>query len=404
MENCANILLLGKTGVGKSSFINYFIGQPLAKVGDGRPVTQDYFTPYEIADGEYPIQIFDTKGLEAMNAHNQMGAIIEGVKERNNSDDVMNWFHTIFYCVSMANNRFEEFEANFIRQLREEISQHIHIILTQCDAVQPDVIDKMRTKIINDIGNMEGIKIFEVISITKKKATGEVVEPRGKEKISESVFELLVSDIASKISIDYASTLWDAWYSIISRACAEFDRFIDDKVKIGTLFDILRNDDAAFADLDIDIDEKLSKIEAEFEAIQNETDMRFLEILRPMGQLYASYYGIVTDFYVDHANLAFSDATSWMDTEWFDNLEDNLSIGVIFPQMERFLDKDGNYKGKSFWDILNTICAGVDDVFHLKSNLKKLVKQFKDKMMFECMPSEEELQEKAYEKIVDFLT
>ena len=69
MENCANILLLGKTGVGKSSFINYFIGQPLAKVGDGRPVTQDYFTPYEIADGEYPIRIFDTKGLEALDAH-----------------------------------------------------------------------------------------------------------------------------------------------------------------------------------------------------------------------------------------------------------------------------------------------------------------------------------------------
>lgn len=62
MDCSAKILLLGKTGAGKSSFINYFLGKQVAKTGDGKPVTMDYFVPYEVKDGRYPIEIYDTRG------------------------------------------------------------------------------------------------------------------------------------------------------------------------------------------------------------------------------------------------------------------------------------------------------------------------------------------------------
>lgn len=41
MANVVRILLLGKTGVGKSSFINYFLGKDVAAAGAGRPCTQE---------------------------------------------------------------------------------------------------------------------------------------------------------------------------------------------------------------------------------------------------------------------------------------------------------------------------------------------------------------------------
>ena len=40
-KTCARILLLGKTGVGKSSFVNYFLGKDVAVTGIGKPVTQE---------------------------------------------------------------------------------------------------------------------------------------------------------------------------------------------------------------------------------------------------------------------------------------------------------------------------------------------------------------------------
>ena len=41
MANVVRILLLGKTGVGKSSFINYFLGKDVAAAGAGKPCTQE---------------------------------------------------------------------------------------------------------------------------------------------------------------------------------------------------------------------------------------------------------------------------------------------------------------------------------------------------------------------------
>ena len=134
MDNSAKILLLGKTGVGKSSFINYFLGKEVAKSGYGKPVTQE-MDSYEFNGGQYPILIFDTKGLEALDANNQLNDIIETIKKRNNSNDISNWFHTIFYCVSMSGSRFEDFESGFIKKLQSVLSQHIHIILDRKSVV-----------------------------------------------------------------------------------------------------------------------------------------------------------------------------------------------------------------------------------------------------------------------------
>lgn len=56
-----NILVAGKTGVGKSTLINAVFRGELAKTGSGKPVTQ---TTQELSRPGHPLTIIDTRGLE----------------------------------------------------------------------------------------------------------------------------------------------------------------------------------------------------------------------------------------------------------------------------------------------------------------------------------------------------
>ena len=56
-----NIMVMGKTGAGKSTLINNVFSRNLAQTGIGKPVTQA-IRKYEIED--FPLAIYDTPGLE----------------------------------------------------------------------------------------------------------------------------------------------------------------------------------------------------------------------------------------------------------------------------------------------------------------------------------------------------
>jgi len=402
MENSAKILLLGKTGVGKSSFINYFLGRKVAEAAAGKPVTPEYFIPYEIEDGRYPIEIFDTKGLEALGAHKQLNEIINGIKERNNSGDIFDWFHTIFYCVSMTTH-FEDFEAEFVRELRQELAQHIHIILTHCDSVAPESIVNMRRRIADALGDMGGVEIFEVVCVSKKKRNGMVVEPSGKEKISERVFELLLEDIAHRLSSDYAGTLRPAMINAIDRTFTDLDNFIDEQVKLRTLFQLIKDIDGTSDRIVERMDEVGDQIEESIDRIQKQTNERFAEILRPAAQLYASYWGIATNSYVEHAGLEFYDVFDWMDVDWADELDDSAMIAKVLPRLGRYMDEDGDFSDDgSASEIIGMILAGAGDLINLKKNLKGFTQELRWQM-YQSIPSLEEIQATAYDRIVQYM-
>ena len=79
MEKYANIMLLGRTGVGKSSFINYLVGKDVCNVGTGMPVTSGFDT-YEYNEGKIPLRIYDSNGLEVQDYSTQKEKIIDFIK------------------------------------------------------------------------------------------------------------------------------------------------------------------------------------------------------------------------------------------------------------------------------------------------------------------------------------
>ena len=220
----ANIMLLGRTGAGKSSFINYLVGKKVSENGIGIPVTQGFETyQYDDVDG-IPLQIFDSKGLEVKDYKTIKEEIFDFLRIRCGSENVHKWIHSIFYCINISGSRIEDGEINFIKGLSGEISQTVHIILTHCtkNAEGEKQREKWNEEIRARIDN-KNIKIYFVNSV-RTETRVEEVEPFGREEILEQIFELLWSDIAHKTAGSYAAELHQG----IQKACDKIFYAFDD--------------------------------------------------------------------------------------------------------------------------------------------------------------------------------
>ena len=127
-----NLMILGKTGVGKSTLLNALFGEERVKTGIGAPVSTDI----ERIAADH-LTIYDTPGLELSGGNSmsnlltQVVSVINKQVEEGTIDDAI---HCILYCVSVPSHRFEENEAEFIRLLQAKIMTHnipIFIVLTQ---------------------------------------------------------------------------------------------------------------------------------------------------------------------------------------------------------------------------------------------------------------------------------
>lgn len=129
-----NIIVVGKSGVGKSTLINSIFRGNFAETGLGRPVTQGI---KRIEKDGFPLAIYDTPGFELSGKQQNsvkdeiMGLINEGLRSR----DINNAIHCIWYCINVGGNRtFDDTEMQWLRSLTESnkaTQVPIIVVLTQ---------------------------------------------------------------------------------------------------------------------------------------------------------------------------------------------------------------------------------------------------------------------------------
>ncbi|GAA8181101.1 hypothetical protein NP0158_07830 [Helicobacter pylori] len=102
-----NVLLMGATGVGKSSLINALFGKEIAKVGVGKSITQ-HLEKY--VDEEQGLILWDTKGIEAKDYKDTMESIKKEMEASFKTLDEKEAIDVAYLCVKETESRVQERE------------------------------------------------------------------------------------------------------------------------------------------------------------------------------------------------------------------------------------------------------------------------------------------------------
>lgn len=182
-----NIIITGKSGAGKSSFLNYLIDEDHFKVGDGSPVTQAYFEDYVYVDSDTHVKyhLYDTKGIEPTTTSECCQQVFDEI-ERRDKLSLFEWIHTVYYCFDASAKRIQPFELNFIKQLISHVS--IVVLLTKKDLVTQTDLNSLIQQIQKEIDN--SIQIIPVCSVAKTTRKGSSMKEGRNEVLSASFFGL----------------------------------------------------------------------------------------------------------------------------------------------------------------------------------------------------------------------
>ena len=160
--NILNIIVVGKTGVGKSTLINSVFREKLAETGMGKPVTEHM---RKLTKKGVPLAIYDTRGFElGKEVQNEVKKeIVETIRNCQVAHDINKTIHCIWYCINTASNRVEPEEIEWLKELSKEnqITQ-VPIIVVLTQSFSKKKADELRKMLLDE--NLDIIQVIPVLA------------------------------------------------------------------------------------------------------------------------------------------------------------------------------------------------------------------------------------------------
>jgi len=162
-----NILIAGRSGVGKSTLINTIFGRAVAQTGLGRPVTQGvaWYEPEDL-----PVRLCDTRGLELARYQETLAALRDEIARGP--------IHILWLCIAEPSGRIEEAERAVLALCRAQAIPAIAVL------TKAFLLDDM-----TDAARRELPGVAEVIRVIAVPADGGA--PRGIVELVHATHRLL---------------------------------------------------------------------------------------------------------------------------------------------------------------------------------------------------------------------
>ena len=155
-----NIIIIGNTGVGKSTLLNTVLKEKLAKTDSCDACTMGVPKPYESQKAK-GIRIWDSRGIEngkynLDTAFTDIKNTIESLIKKNDPDK---FIHCIWYCI--CSNRFTEEELNNLEKCYDSYIEKLPIIVVFTQSHNQKSTDQMIEKVRNKLEKARNLNGFD---------------------------------------------------------------------------------------------------------------------------------------------------------------------------------------------------------------------------------------------------